>query len=246
MSKKEKLKTFDELWEELKNDKEYGEQFRFIDRVVNQDKENERLKQRLEELQEKYDACQEARKLEAEFKNQEFMDHSQELVDMEKQLAEKDKEIEKVENYYKSREKNIVKDADEIIKKLEKQLAEKDKEINELEQEREFMLDEVKNRGTCGLCEKLENKEINELRKQLEEKDKKIEEMTQTIVYLYNTNINLEMYSKQVRKQVCDEIKEKLKVHCDWANGNFTGWYIPETKIATLIDQIEKGTNKDE
>jgi len=80
---KEKLKTFDELWEELKNDKEYGEQFRFIDRVVNQDKENERLKQ---------------------------------------QLADKDKEIKNIETYYKAREINIVKDAEEIIKKLESQL----------------------------------------------------------------------------------------------------------------------------
>lgn len=57
------------------------------------DKECAELKQQLAKLQEKYDACQEARKLEIEFKNQEFDEHIQELIKMEKKLTEKDKEI---------------------------------------------------------------------------------------------------------------------------------------------------------
>ena len=65
-----------------------------LDELVDKAEKFDQTKQRLVELQEKYDACQEARKLEAEFKNQEFMEHFQELVDIEKQLAEKDKEIE--------------------------------------------------------------------------------------------------------------------------------------------------------
>lgn len=60
------------------------------------------LKQQVAELQEKYDACQEARKLEIEFKNQEFDEHIQELIKMEKKLTEKDKEIKELKKDLKS------------------------------------------------------------------------------------------------------------------------------------------------
>ena len=46
-----------------------------LDELVDKAEKFDQTKQRLVELQEKYDACQEARKLEAEFKNQEFMEH---------------------------------------------------------------------------------------------------------------------------------------------------------------------------
>ena len=90
MSKKPK--TFDELWEELKNDKAYGDQFRFIDRVVNQDKENERLKHQLaekdKELQKEKDALNWYQK-----------DYAKQMEDLAETLAEKDKEIERLTNY---------------------------------------------------------------------------------------------------------------------------------------------------
>lgn len=105
------------------------------------------LEKQLAELQEKYDACQEARKLEAEFKNQEFMKHSQELVDMEQQLAEKDKEI------------LDWKDGT-MICIYEKMLAEKDKEIEELKKEKE--LDNIFWKQECdSLQEALKNSHNN-------------------------------------------------------------------------------------
>ena len=43
----------------------------------------------------------------------------------------------------------------------------------------------------------------------------------------------------QIRKQICDEIREKLKAHCDYTND--IGWYITEEKIDIILNQIEKG-----
>lgn len=82
-----------------------------------------------------------------------------------------------------------------------------------------------------------ENKELKE---QLAEKDKEIAELRQTIISLYNSNINLEMYSKTIREQVCDEIREKLKAHCDYTDEENIGWYLTEHKIDTLLDQMEQ------
>lgn len=89
MSKKEKPKTFDELWEELKNDKEYGDQIRFIDRVVNQDKENEKLKHQLAEKEK--ELTEEKNAL-----NWYQKDYANQMEELAKELAEKDKEIERL------------------------------------------------------------------------------------------------------------------------------------------------------
>ena len=48
-----KLKTFDEMWEDLKEDKQYGHQIRFIDMVVNTMRENSELKYQIHK-KEKY------------------------------------------------------------------------------------------------------------------------------------------------------------------------------------------------
>ena len=45
---------------------------------------------------------------------------------------------------------------------------------------------------------------------------------------------------KETHKQVCDEIREKLKAHCDYTDEENIGWYLVEHKIDTLLDQIEQ------
>lgn len=78
-------------------DNELKEQISFDDVLKVIEEQNNQLA----ELQEKYDACQEARKLENEFKNQEFDEHIQELIKMEKKLTKKDKEIEELKEILK-------------------------------------------------------------------------------------------------------------------------------------------------
>lgn len=94
---------------------------------------------------------------------------------------------------------------------LQKQLAEKDKRIDELEQEREFMLDEVKNRGTCGLCEKLEEKAINGLRDKLKEKDKEIADLHTTINQDAVEIMMLKDYIEKRKNFIDERIVEKDK-----------------------------------
>lgn len=84
------------------------------------------------------------------------------------------------------------------------------------------------------------------LEQQLAEKDKEIAELKERVIEEEDFKLAYKHDLGQVRKQVCDEIRDKLKTHCNWANGNYTGWYIPETKIDLILDKIEKGTNKNE
>ena len=49
-----------------------------------------------------------------------------------------------------------------------------EQQLDKAEQELAFYEDEIKNRGTCGLCEKLENEQIKKLEQQLAEKDKQL------------------------------------------------------------------------
>ena len=88
-------------------------------------------------------------------------------------------------------------DDNKQLDELRKQLEEKDKEIDKLEQELAFYNEEVKNKGTCGLCEKLEEKAINVLRDKLKEKDKEIEELkaNQTPTRKRLTPINWDKYN---------------------------------------------------
>lgn len=129
------------------------------------------------------------------------------------------------------------------------QLAEKDKEIDELEQEREFMLDEVKNRGTCGLCEKLENKEINELRQQLAEKDKEIKELKERVIEEEDFKLAYKHDLEQTRHQICEEIKEKLclaELKKTFKNANVECGEIRMSfnLFCSILDQIEKGEER--
>lgn len=123
---------------------------------------------------------------------------------------------------------------------LEKELAEKDKRIDELEQEREFMLEEVKNRATCGLCEKLENEQIKELNEQLAEKDKEIEKLSSALDYWEN---NLPNQRQAIKKQVCEEIREKILTRLElpkeewvWCSDNYVGVDL----IKEILDKIEQ------
>jgi len=108
---------------------------------------------------------------------------------------------------------------------LEQQLADKEVKIEVLE------------RDADNLYRTLE--EANE---ELADKDKEIVELRQTIIDLYNTNINLEMYSKIIRRQVCEEIREKLLMLCDWYEDAIDGyWYATAKKINYVLDRVEKG-----
>lgn len=49
---------------------------------------------------------------------------------------------------------------------------------------------------------------------------------------------SLANYTKQVRKEVCEKIREKLSLHCDYLDKD-NGWHIPEDKINLILDQIE-------
>ena len=92
-----------------------------------------------------------------------------------------------------------------------------------------------------------ENKQLKE---QIAEKDKEIEELKKDIKSLKcanelystiaSTNATKMNIAKQIRKQVCDEIREKLKAHCNYTDEENIGWYLTELKIVLLIDQIEK------
>ena len=63
--------------------------------------------------------------------------------------------------------------------------------------------DEVKNKGTCGLCEKLDNELINQLKQQLAEKDAEIEKVEKTYMK------QKDYYVKEFN-EVIDELKQQL------------------------------------
>lgn len=118
----------------------------------------------------------------------------------------------------------------EYVKYIEQQLAEKDREI------------EILN-------DRLDKYISGRLKSMLDEKDKEIEALNKTIFRLSNEkeranniqNIDYLSFAAQIRKQVCDEIKEKLKAHCDYTDEEHIGWYISEEKIDIILNQIEKG-----
>ena len=91
------------------------------------------------------------------------------------------------------------------------------------------------------------NQEVNEsLLQQLAEKDKEIEKYRNgEYISAITAKKSFEMrdeFEKQIRKQVCDEIRKKLELHCEYIRTkDFVGWYLSESKIGVLIDQIEKG-----
>ena len=105
------------------------------------------------------------------------------------------------------------------------------------------------------IIQKLEQ-ENKELRKQLAEKDKEIEKLHKILdsqkrhIDIIEQpfrghgakrtgNIILD-FELSIRNQVCDEIREKLKAHCDYTDEDNVGWYLTEHKIDLLIDQIKQ------
>lgn len=81
--------------------------------------------------------------------------------------------------------------------------------------------DEVKNKGTCGLCEKLDNELINQLKQQLAEKDEQIKELTECNQYL-------QIYRNQDKISFAVEKLEKVKE-------------LIEEKYAYVIDECDYG-----
>ena len=88
--------------------------------------------------------------------------------------------------------------------------------------------------------------ENEQLKEQLAEKDKEIKSLEQEIENNQRDYVSeLAYYTaeenvKEIRKQMCDKIKEKLKAHCDYTDEENIGWYLTEHKIDTLLDQIEQ------
>lgn len=58
-----------------------------------------------------------------------------------------------------------------------------EQQLDKAQQELAFYQDEIKNRGTCGLCEKLENNQIKKLQQQLAEKETKIIEFIEELAW---------------------------------------------------------------
>lgn len=47
----------------------------------------------------------------------------------------------------------------------------------------------------------------------------------------------LQQQLKDNTKQMCEKIREKLSLHCDYKDN--IGWYMPENKFNLILDQIE-------
>lgn len=99
---------------------------------------------------------------------------------------------------------------------LKQQLAEKDREINNLKELRKLEIEDKK--------ELRENRlqEIIKLEKKLAEKDKEIEELkTFNGKNIYDTICHaLNMQEKQIRKQVCNEIRKEFENRYKGKNWN--------------------------
>ena len=116
--------------------------------------------------------------------------------------------------------------------------------IDEFQEEREKLCKQIKQESDAR--ERFVEK-VKQLKKHLAEKDKEIEGTDSNLTYKQIQIDNLEKENKklkeqltQVRKQVCDEIRDKLKAHCDYTDEENIGWYLTEHKIDMLLDQIEQ------
>lgn len=83
--------------------------------------------------------------------------------------------------------------------------------------------------------------ENEELKKKVEQLENKLEHCSNDKWYIDLEKLNIpEEIENQIRKQVCDEIRDKLKAHCDYTDEENIGWYLPEHKIDMLLDQTKK------
>lgn len=96
--------------------------------------------------------------------------------------------------------------------------------------------DEIKNKGTCGLCEKLDNELINQLKQQLADKEKEIESLKassdKNIDYLieFASLIDNEKDCNRMLKAL-DRVKKGKKYIIDKDN---------QDKISFAVEQLEK------
>ena len=95
------------------------------------------------------------------------------------------------------------------------------------------------------ICEGDLEKENKQLKEQLVRKDqfiKMLQEDNRDLRKGLNRdalNYAIER-ANTIRREVCDEIREKLKAHCDYTDEDSIGWYLTEHKVDMLLDQIEK------
>ena len=114
-----------------------------------------------------------------------------------------------------------------IIKELQQQLAEKDKEIERLNDR----LDKyISGRLKSMLAEK--DKKIKSLEQQIE--NNHMDYVSELAYYTAEENI------KEIRKQVCDAIREKLKKQIITTAGIWLSYY-DITEINDSLDKIENG-----
>ena len=114
---------------------------------------------------------------------------------------------------------------------LERQLAEKNKDINKLSKEHLEMFGDMKEYKNLWLAEQ----------RKVEELENKLEHCSNDKWYIDLDKLNIpNEIANQIKKQVCDEIREKLKAHCDYTDEDNIGWYLTEHKIDILLDQMEQ------
>ena len=108
---------------------------------------------------------------------------------------------------------------------------------NENKQLKERIQNILDGKEIPAICAKKYREYEEQLQEQIDYKDEYYHYWQETKRELRN--------NKQIRHQVCDEIKEKLKAHCDYTND--IGRYIPEEKIDIIfLDKIEKENNNEQ
>ena len=138
----------------------------------------------------------------------------------------------------------------EIIKELQQQIAEKDKEIERLTSPCEYFINynnHIVRKLPLGEEEVLLTpKEICDLLNgyahEFMDSQERYDEWKRHKLSQYNSKKNYvrQVVEKEIRKQVCDAIREKLKKQIIPTAGSWLSYYdITETN--DLLDQIEKG-----
>ena len=135
-------------------------------------------------------------------------------------LAEENKHL-------KERIQNIL-EGKEIPAICAKKYEEYEEKLDKVEQELAFYQDEIKNRGTCGLCEKLDIKRIKELEEEiskLETQKKQLEwDNRNKPYYEYHKMIEHQQEAIEHYFKETIELKEALKLACNFAGLDIDKW----------------------
>ncbi len=123
------------------------------------------------------------------------------------------------------------------IKRKEEQLAEKDKEIAHLENCNKSLSNKFDKESDMQNKIDILKYNVEGLEEQLRDKTKEIEELkTFNAKNMYDTICHaLNMQEKQIRKQVCDEVKDVIVCHSEW---NEQG-YIISMVMEDLLKEID-------